>query len=533
MNIRAYYLLAAMTATCVYSSSAFAQDDSAPPPAPASQGAAGRAASGNPPSAPEGAETSLPPLYQAQQSERAQGSPTKPRYDPYPIEVAGWSKPRSGYFFDSRWEEDWTTLREEGKAPLFKAMPLFGGDIANLTLSAEDRVRAHFYGNGQLAPNNNYTEIQNRTIVGADLHVTPFFRVYAEFGHADLHENGDPEVQSVTAKQTDNLALQQLFGEVNYHTDNFLVGAMAGRMEWTDAPEQLVSVGNGPNLHATWNGYRLYLHTARFRLGYFSAKPTVYNLGGYFNQSVFGGERLSSITAGYVLLNNGPRANLTITGQYINNFNAKAAQGGTTGPDHRYTYGARMTGRLDRYTIDWMAYRQTGDHIGRTVEAYLASLSQTAKVNPFGVPLDVGFRFDIASGGGGLNKTGKTHLFDPIYTDKGIFGEAELFTYQNIMIYAPNASIRITPKWRLNFEYDFVYRENKHDAFYSPGKAYSNTQKFGGAYAGGQIRMNTYYDLTRNIFLRLEADKFNAGDFLHQSGFRNSYVIMPDITFRY
>jgi len=531
MKRSVYSLLAAMTAVCAYSAPAFAQDDTAAP-APASQAATGRTAKGNPPSAPEGAETSLPPLYQAQQSERAQGSPTKPRFDPYPIEVAGWSKPRSNYFFDSRWVEDWTTLREQGKAPLFKAMPLVG-DVVSLTLSAEDRFRVHFYGNGQLAPGNKYNEVQNRSIIGADLHITDYFRVYGEVGHADLNEDGHPDVQSVTAKQTDNVALQQLFAEANYHTDNFLVGVMAGRMEWTDAPEQLVSAGNGPNLHTTWNGYRLYLHTGRFRLGYFSAKPTVYNLGGYFNQSVFDGERLSSITAGYVLLNSGPRANLTLTGLYINNYNVKAAEGNTTGPDHRYTYGARLTGRLDRYTIDWMAYRQTGDHIGRNVDAYLTSISSTAKLNPFGVPLDVGFRFDLATGGGGLTKSHTTHLFDPIYTDKGIYGEAELFSYQNIMVYAPNASIRVTPKWRLNFEYDFVYRQNKSDAFYTPTKAYANTQKFGGAYAGGQIRFNTYYDLTRNIFLRLEADKFDAGNFLHEAGFRNSYVIMPDITFRY
>ena len=229
----------------------------------------------------------------------------------------------------------------------------------------------------------------------------------------------------------------------------------------------------------------------------------------------------------------GPRSNLSLTGLYINNYNAKAAIGSTTGPDHRYTYGARLQGRLGRFTIDWMGYRQTGDHIGRPVEAYLTSLGTTAKFNPWGVPVDLGFRFDLATGGGGQQKTGKLTLFDPIYTDKGIYGESELFSYQNIKVFAPNASIRITPKIRVNLEYDFVYRQNTSDAFYTPTKAYANTQKFAGAYAGGQIRFNTYLDVTRNIFLRLEADKFTVGDFLHQAGFHNSFVIMPDITFRY
>ena len=502
-------------------------ESSLPPPHQARQ-----PASTNPPPAPAGAENNLPPPYQAQQEERAQGSPTKPRFDPYPVTTAGWSRPRSNEFFDSRWEEDWTQLQEQGKAPPLKAMPLFG-DLATLTLSAEDRLRAHFYTNGGLTKNNDYTELQNRAIVGADLHVTPYFRLYAEVGHGDVSEDGHPDVQSVTGKQGNTLALQQLFGDFNYHTDNFLVGAMVGRMEWTDAPEQLVSAGNGPNLHTTWNGYRLYLHTGRFRLGYFSGYPTVYNFGGVFNQDVFHGEWLHSATAGAVLVDNGSRANLSITGLYIDNFNAKSLQGNTTGEDHRYTYGARMVGRLGRYTIDWMAYRQTGDHIGRPADAFLASVSQTAKVDLFGFPVDAGFRFDIASGGGGQNKTGETHLFNPIYTDKGIYGESELFTYQNVMVYAPNVSVRINPKWRLNLEYDFVYRQNTNDAFYTPSKAYSNTQNFGGAYAGGQIRMNTYYDLTRNVFLRLEADRFTTGDFLHKAGFRDAFVVMPDITFRY
>jgi len=517
-----------MTAACANVSPVFAQDDAA---ASTPQPAASVPASANPASQPY-EETGLPPLYQTQQAEHAQGSPTKPRYDPYPIEYAGWSKPRSAYFFDTRWEEDWNSLRAQGKAPAFKAMPLLGS-LATLTLSAEDRFREHYYTAGQLVGGNNYSELQNRTIVGADLHVTPYFRLYAEFGHADLNEAGDPNVQSVTAKQTNNIALQQLLGEINYHTGNFLVGAMGGRMEWTDAPEQLVSVGNGPNLHTTWNGYRLYLHTKRFRLGYFSAYPTVYNLGGEFNQTVFKGESLSAVTAGVILDDKGPRSNLSLTGLYINNYNAKAAIGSTTGPDHRYTYGARLQGRLGRFTIDWMGYRQTGDHIGRPVEAYLTSLGTTAKFNPWGVPVDLGFRFDLATGGGGQQKTGKLTLFDPIYTDKGIYGESELFSYQNIKVFAPNASIRITPKIRVNLEYDFVYRQNTSDAFYTPAKAYANTQKFAGAYAGGQIRFNTYLDVTRNIFLRLEADKFTVGDFLHQAGFHNSFVIMPDITFRY
>ena len=483
--------------------------------------------------APQGAEVNLPPPNQANVEENAQRSPTKPRFDPFPVEAAGWSRPRSTYFFDSHWEEDWEPLQKAGQAPLFKAMPLFN-DLATLTLSAEDRMRAHVYGNGQLAKGNDYTELQNRTLVGADLHVTPFFRFYSELGHADLSEHGNPEVQSVTGKQKQTLSLQQAFGDFNYHMPGLLVGAMVGRMEWTDAPEQLVSIGNGPNLLQTWNGYRLYLHTGKIRLGYFSAYPTDQNLGtGYFNQTIAHTEWIRAVTASVELVNKGPRENLFITPEYINNFNKNISEGNSTGIDHRYTYGARLLGRMGPATIDWMGFDQTGDHMGRAASAFLTSISQTVKVRPFGVSTDFGFRFDAASGGGGLNKTGPTHLFDPIYTDKGIYGEAEIFSYQNIMVLAPLMSLRLTPRARLNFEYDFVYRENVNDAFYTPSKPYANTQKSRIPYSGGQTRVNYYYDLTRNIFLRLELDQFHSGRSVRQAGFGDAFNVMPDVVFRY
>jgi hypothetical protein len=541
-RLRDYVMVGVGLAALAFCNAARAEESAAPVVTAVEGGAAtsdqpassdAQSPTNNPPPAPPGAEVNVPPTSQAQAEERAQFSPTKPRHDPYPIEAAGWSRPRSAYFFDSHWEEDWSALQEQGKAPPLKAMPLFN-DLATLTLSAEDRLRTHTYGNGQLTPRNDYTELQNRTLVGADLRVTPYFRLYTEFGRGDLSEDGNPEVQSVQGRQKTSLALQQMFGEINYHWDGYLVGAMIGRMEWTDAPEQLVSIGNGPNLHATWNGYRLYLHTKWFRLGYFEAYPTVYNLGGNeFNQTISHQEWLHSATASFQLLNAGPRMNAFLTPLYIDNFNKNSSQGGTTGEDHRYTYGARLVSRLDRLTIDWMGYDQTGYHIGRPVEAFLFSLGQTYKVNPLGYSTDVGVRFDAASGGGGLNKTGVTHLFNPIYTDKGIFGEAQIFTYQNVLVAAPNLTVRVTPKFRIAAEYDFVYRENNNDAFYTPSKAYANTQKYGGSYAGGQVRINFYYDLMRNISLRLEYEQFTRGELLKKAGFSDGFNIMPDVVFRY
>ncbi|MGC1304840.1 MAG: alginate export family protein [Caulobacteraceae bacterium] len=477
-------------------------------------------------------EVAQAPPTQADVLERASSSPTAPK-DPYPVEAAGWSKPRSFQFFDSRWEEDWSTLQKEGKAPPLKAMPLFGNDQITLTLSAEDRFRVHFYGNGQLTDHNNYEEIQNRTIVGADLHITDHFRFYTELGHADLTENGHPDVQSVQAKQESSLTLQQAFGEFREEYKGVLAGAMIGRMEYTDAPEQLISAGNGPNLHQTWNGYRLYLHTHWFRVGYFQAYPTDDFFGYAFNQGISHEEYIRSASGSAALVQVSDRFNVFLDPLYVETFNSKGTAGPSTGEDHRYTFGSRLWGRLDRVTFDWMAYQQTGFHAGRDVSAWLASFSQNVKFNPFSLPTTVGFRVDGASGGDAFNKTGTLHLFNPLYVDKGIFGEAELFSYQNLFLIAPTFTVRPIPRYRITAEYDFLWKQNRNDAFYTPTKAYTGTESIRDKYAGAMVRINNFYDLTNNVFFRLELDQMSVGPLLRRAHFSDSYVVMPDITLRY
>lgn len=75
---------------------------------------------------------------------------------------------------------------------------------------------------------------------------------------------------------------------------------MLGRQEFADGPRQLMSVSDGPNLHRTWNGVRLYAHGRRARAGAFGFCAT--RLGEHgFDERIDCDECLRGANASFVL----------------------------------------------------------------------------------------------------------------------------------------------------------------------------------------------------------------------------------------
>src|SRR5690606_3178054 len=103
---------------------------------------------------------------------------------------------------------------------------------------------------------------QFRGIVGADLRLDPHLRFYGELGTGRV----DRDRNATGANFRNTASVQQLFAEVRGDIGGLLAGAMLGRQEFADGPRQLLSLGDGPNLHRSWNGVRLYAHAARYRI---------------------------------------------------------------------------------------------------------------------------------------------------------------------------------------------------------------------------------------------------------------------------
>jgi hypothetical protein len=173
-------------------------------------------------------------------------------------------------------------------------MPI-GGE-AFLTLSAESRLRYDTYDNRQLVRGNDDQQGLFRGVLGADLRLNPHLRVYGEVGtgQVDAHRN------TSSANFQNDASLQQLFVDVSGHAGATLLGAMVGRQEFADGPRQLISLSDGPNIHRTWNGVRMYAHGQRFRIGAFELRATRLEHGA-FDEEINNAERLRGLNASLVI----------------------------------------------------------------------------------------------------------------------------------------------------------------------------------------------------------------------------------------
>ena len=505
-----YIAFATMTAACTYAAPAYAQEDETPAVAPPASGS---------------------PTFQGNVAGRARNSPTAPD-SPYPIEAAGWGSP-SGEFFTSRWVEDWSKLKAKGKAPPLKAMPLFGRDDINLTLSGEMRLRSLMYDNGGLHRDDNYHEFLFRAVAGADLHLGDHFRVYGEIAHGDTAGHGNPTVNSISSSYENDLSVQQIFGEARTNIGSVLVGVQGGRFEFSDGPKQLMSVSNGPNLHRTWNGGRFYLLTDKFRIGAFTGNTT--RLGfGTFDEGINHGEKLQALTSS-IVLHHSNGTNIFFDPAFYHRYVVDGVAGTTTGPDHRNTYGARLWGKAGRVNFDVMGFRQTGDHIGRNVSAWMSSISSNVLLSPKGIRPRIGFRVDLASGGSGdIGKTGTVNGFDVVYQSTSYLSEGHLLGYTNLALFSPTIAFTPLKRVTINAEYDLIRRMNQHDAFYAQGsKPYPGTANVRGFTVGTYGRLVAEWEATRNVSFELEADRVSAGKVLHRANLPSSNFLLLSLDLRY
>src|SRR5690606_40434337 len=95
-------------------------------------------------------------------------------------------------------------------------------------------------------------------------------------------------------------SLQRLFADARTTFRSAVLGVMSGRKEFADGPRQLVGLSDGPNLHRTWNGTRVYLHDENFRIGAFDLRATRMGRGG-FDETIDHAERLQGAKASVVV----------------------------------------------------------------------------------------------------------------------------------------------------------------------------------------------------------------------------------------
>lgn len=446
--------------------------------------------------------------------------------DPYPLMAAGWGPESGGGLMASRWAEDSTGMASRRRAPGLKAIPL--GDAALLTLSAEARIRYVAADNNRLVPGNDTRQGQFRGIVGADLRLAPHLRFYGELGTGRV----DSDRQAASANFQNGVALQQFFVDLRRSAGSTLVGAMLGRQEFADGPRQLISLGDGPNLHRTWNGARVYAHAPRYRIGAFELRATRLANGG-FDDGIQSDTLLRGITGSFIV-SNGDGPNTYLEPLWLHTESPGFRLGGETGTDRRDTFALRLWGRKGRLRWDWTAARQGGHSIaGRRIEAWGLFAVQSVALSESGWKPKLTSHIDLASGGG-VDDSGSLRNFHPLYASSNYLGESQFLGLSNLLLVAPGLSLEPSAHTTLSFEYGRARRLDTNDAAYAGGmRAYTGTERVAGDHTGNLIRLSGTWSPSTRLSLNLNIEHLAAGRVLREAGFVSGTHAQLGATYRY
>ncbi|CAN5399597.1 alginate export family protein [soil metagenome] len=446
---------------------------------------------------------------------------------PYPFPAAGWGPPVGGDFFLHRWVEDWRGVRAAGAAPPLKAIAL-GGELS-ASISGEARLRYDVYDNASATRGNDYNQALFRGVLGADVRYGDHLRVFGEVGTGQIEGRKDAALASFQ----NDASLQQLFLEVQGRVDSVLVGAIIGRQEFTDGSRALMGVSDGPNLHRSWNGLRLYAHGERWRAGAFDLRVTRLGSSGFGDEDINHADRLQGVNASLLLSRSERGSNIYLDPFWMHTEYGSYRVGGVLGPDKRDTVGARLWSRRGRLAIDWTAASQTGDSNGRDVSAWALFLTQTVQVTNTGWKPRLGVRIDVGSGGGSYTG-GDVHTFNQLYENQSYLGEGLFLSPSNLLLVSPNLSVSPTPKLTMSAEYGFARRINEHDAAYAGlSRPYAGTQGVSGHEIGGLFRGVVNYAVNDRLSVMLNVEKFRAGEVLDRAGQPGGAYAYVGATFRY
>ncbi len=456
----------------------------------------------------------------------APGTDAPTPYDPYPLIAAGWGPQIENGLFVSRWAEGWAGMRLAGSAPPFKAMPL--GGAAFLSLSAETRLRYDAYNNAQLNRGNDYQQELFRGVLGADLHLNPNFRIYGEIGTGQVSGRRS----DASANFQNKASLQQLFVETRGYVGSMLVGAMIGRQEFADGPRQQLSLSDGPNMHRTWNGVRIYAHNERFRLGAFDLRATRQEAG-YFDEGIGYAERLQGLNGSVIISSDAKGPSVYLDPFWIHSENPKFVSGGHTGLDDRDTFGARIWGRQGGLKFDWTLAYQSGEYGDRDIDAWGLFAVQSLMLSDKGWKPRLTSHIDVASGGGSYG-TGTLGGFNQLYASSNYLGDGRLLSTSNLLLVAPGISFMPTPATNLAIEYGFARRLMEHVAVYGGGmRAYPGTQDVPGHEIGGLLRIAGTWSASEHLSVFFNYEHLKAGDVLQDAGLPSGSYLNLGMTFRF
>lgn len=475
--------------------------------------------------------------------------------------------------FGVRYDEDYSylknpTMRTDYTDPL-KYIPLTPNGDVYITFNGDARVKVdnlsagNFgipkssitynpttgkYSSSHCVKCDNATGLYSRVDLGADLHITPYFRVYGELLDGQVNQDA-PSSQSPTSRN--EMALVQGFAEVNAYLFGGKEGLQVGRQlvvfHWLN-----IGSSSLPNVFVpSYDGARAYYDNGQVRNEVFYWNLVTPKLGSFedytnYTQALWG-DYATVVLPQYKLL--GKTLTNNIDAFYFNTRSGKP-QGPNIadaslavyrqiprtnlesvvfekGSDHRNTFGAEYYGGYGDWHFDYSAAIQTGTYINKHVQGYyIGSITGYIFKNIKWKP-NVFIKADIGSSG-----------FEQIGQSTYAIGQNSFITESNLINVAGHVVINPTKSLLVEVFAAGLFRYNQHEGI-TPGQFSGTSANYGitafvpGSYVGTILDLRTLWAIAPHLSLSGEAAELVSGTVLKNAHAPNSLYLESQLEYKF
>jgi hypothetical protein len=441
------------------------------------------------------------------QADQPSGEPKRPAYQ---IGSAG------------RFNEDWSVLRgvdlstTDDVLDRLKFIPLTGDQNVWLTIGGQVRERGEYFRQflfGDSEPKQSDGYLLSRYRLSADLHVTRYFRMFAE-GRSAFALDRDL-AGGRTTSFVDELDLMNGFADVLIPLgQQASVTLRGGRQELIFGSQRLVGPGDFSQVPRAFEGGAAIGQVAGWTITPFWTESVV--IDKYrFNKSTPDLKFYGAFASGRL-----PVVPVSLDLYWLDANNKDASFNGTTGRERRHTLGGRVYGKIGATGLDFEVEgaAQFGT-IGRddiAASMFTTVLGYTLPVERLSPRVYV--EFDYASGDD--RPGGRVNTFNQLYPNAHSFlGYIDYIGRQNIM--SPSAGISLSPlqDLTLSVQQYFFWRASDRDALYNKsGGVLRPGTTTTASYVGAETDLYATYNLTRHLLGYAGYSHFFAGEFIRKTG---------------
>ncbi len=421
-----------------------------------------------------------------------------------------------------RFDEDWSVLKGVDRTRTgdfwdrLKFIPITQDENVWLSLGGQVRERFEYYGQylfGASTPERSDAYLLSRFRLSTDLHITPYFRVFAE-GKSSL--STDRELLGGRSNAyVDTIDLQNGFADVMIPLgDKASVTLRGGRQELLFGAQRLVGPSDYTNVRRTFDGAGGIIRASDWTVTPFWAQLVIVDKYS-FNESTSNNQLFG-------VYGTGPLHFLPINLDlyWLDVDNATASFNGTTGRERRHTLGGRIWGKIGATGLDFdvEGAAQFGTVGSQDILAsmFTAILGYSFQIT--GLSPRVYIEFDYASGDG--SRGGNVGTYNQLYpTGHSFLGYIDYIGRQNIL--SPSAGLSVTPirGLVLSLQQYFFWRASDHDALYNKSGGIlrpGNTTT--ARYVGAETDLFVTYSFNRHILAYGGYSHFFPGDFIEKTG---------------